>query len=213
MEKKKSRAVLAGGIVLFIILLLTVSFLLVRRKPQQITYISCSWTYGYSDVQELTRNSDVIAYIEVDSPVETKGGMVPATYFDVTVTDGIYGCTEGDVLRIYMTGGMDQNGDYLVVDVDPLMKKGQEFLIFAVRNSTGTYTVLGGPQGRFEYRDGLLNSLNHTALLDPAIAYKAKISGNPQTTISLPGSVDVHDKTPDEIMEEIRQGLSQKENG
>lgn len=40
------------------------------------------------------------------------------------------------------------------------MNKGDEFFIFATANDNGTYTIMSGPQGRFEIKDGQVYSLN-----------------------------------------------------
>lgn len=60
---------------------------------------------------------------------------------------------------IYMTGGIDSEGYSLQMEEDPLMKSNEEFLLFARENDDGTFTILGGPQGRFIYDNGRLTSL------------------------------------------------------
>ena len=82
------------------------------------TYISANWRYGYSGIEELTKQSDLIAFIKVNTLSENIPGRVPASIFDVTVTDAIYGCTDSEKLCIYMTGGKS-NAEIFVVDTDP----------------------------------------------------------------------------------------------
>ena len=64
-----------------------------------------------------------------------------------------------------MSGGkMDQR----IVEIidDPLLVPGQEFLVFTQKNDDGTYSILGGPAGRLEHKDGKLNSMQ---LVNPRV--------------------------------------------
>ena len=58
-----------------------------------------------------------------------------------------------------MTGGEVE--DYIMeVEDDPLIRDGEEFLVFCKQNKDGTFRVVSGPQGRMVYEDGKLSSLN-----------------------------------------------------
>ena len=51
--------------------------------------------------------------------------------------------------------------DYIMeVEDDPLIRDGEEFLVFCKQNKDGTFRVVSGPQGRMVYEDGKLSSLN-----------------------------------------------------
>lgn len=83
---------------------------------------------------------------------------IPLSTFEVEVVESIYGCENEDSFSIRMTGAQVDNKKIEIID-DPLLEKGQEFLVFAAKNDNGTYRILSGPQGRLEYKDGKLNSL------------------------------------------------------
>ncbi|MDP4090758.1 MAG: hypothetical protein Q8930_16025 [Bacillota bacterium] len=50
---------------------------------------------------------------------------------------------------------------YEIAD-DPLPDIDGEYLIFAKHNDDGSYTPLSGSQGRYDYKDGSISSLNYT---------------------------------------------------
>jgi hypothetical protein len=58
-----------------------------------------------------------------------------------------------------MTGGKIDNRIVEIAD-DPLLEPKQEFLVFTRKNDNGTYTILGGPAGRLEHKDGKLTSID-----------------------------------------------------
>lgn len=145
------------GIIILVLGIILMGIVVFCNRTK-IVPLSASWAYRYKDVQELTSNSDIIALIKVDKLSETIERKVPASIYQVTVLDGIKGCRADEKLYVYMTGGK-VGRELFEVESDPLMKKGQQFLIFARENEDGTCTILGGPQGRFVYRNGRLNSL------------------------------------------------------
>ncbi len=110
-----------------------------------------SWCDYYSGIEELCKaeSLDLIARVKIgDGKQEDKNGLMMTT-FAANVEELIYGNGE-DIVNIIMTGGVDHDSKtiYEILD-DPLMQKDDEFIIFARKNESGTYTVLGGPQGRF----------------------------------------------------------------
>lgn len=159
---KKRMLMLSGFVVLVLVCGLIIYGQKVNNK-KYYSYISASWMMGYGDVESLTKDSDLIGLIQVDGVDESIGGSIPATVYRAEVIDGILGCKKEDEIQVYMTGG-EKDGVVYEVETDPLMKQGQEFLIFAQHNEDGTYTVLGGPQGRMLYENGKLNSLKNTSL-------------------------------------------------
>ncbi|MDE6149572.1 MAG: hypothetical protein K2F81_05690 [Ruminococcus sp.] len=125
--------------------------------------LSASWSYNYESIDELTKFSDIIAVISVDGmnldkTYESYG--VTLTKYSAEIKELIYG-EEGSKIDIIMTGGIDnvEKKIYEVVD-DPLMEKGDEYLIFAQKNEDGTYAVLSGSQGRFVFKNDRVYSLN-----------------------------------------------------
>ena len=157
---KKKLYIMSGAVVLALIAMLCI--FIEKDEPEKV-YMSASWIYGYADVEDLTGHSDLIALVKVNKLSQNIEGRVPASIYDVTVMDGILGCNQDDVISVYMTGGKSGN-QIFEIKSDPLMEKGQEFLIFAQKNQDGTYTILGGPQGRLVYSNGMLNSLKNTDL-------------------------------------------------
>lgn len=188
------------GIVLLLIVI-TLGIILQNNRVETV-YMSASWAYGYADVQDLTRHSDVIALIKVDQLSETIGGKVPASVYQVTVTDGIRGCQTDEQLFVYMTGGR-MGKKMFVIESDPLMEEGQEFLIFAQQNADGTCTVLGGPQGRLVYKNGTLNSLHNTT-----IPHVNRIKNADSTTMEkFEGTVNVINESLEDVKKEIQSVL------
>ena len=113
--------------------------------------MNASWTYHYGSIKELCEadSLDLIARVKIgDGRQEDKNGFM-MTVFTAKVEELIYGSCE-DSVEIIMTGGVDHDAEIIYeISDDPLMQKGDEYIIFARKNESGTYTVLGGPQGRF----------------------------------------------------------------
>ncbi len=125
--------------------------------------LSASWTYNYESVEELSKSSDLIAIVKVKGMKNDdtySAYAVKLTIYDVEIKQLIYGEYEGDI-KVVMTGGIDEAEKkiYEIAD-DPLMMENEEFLIFANQNKDGTYTILSGPQGRFEIKNERIYSLN-----------------------------------------------------
>lgn len=123
--------------------------------------MNASWSYNYRDIQELTEKSDLIAVVSIVGGTETTDSQGPVmTLYDAKITELILG-DETEDIKILMTGGIVE-GQKVIFEIadDPLMAKGDEYLIFARRNESGTYTVLSGSQGRFTIEDGYVYSLN-----------------------------------------------------
>lgn len=58
------------------------------------------------------------------------------------------------------------------------MKIGDEFLIFARKNSNGTYTILTGSQGRYSVKDNCVYPLNDRTVTVKSAKEKSKITTN-----------------------------------
>ena len=130
-----------------------------QQSPETIL-MTASWSYNYSNLEDLTQSSDLIALISVDdanSYITSDG--IPMTNYSVLITSSIYGCSEDEVIEVVMTGGPKDGAIYEIAD-DPLMNVQDDFIIFARKNNDGTYTILSGPQGRMSIENGLVSSLN-----------------------------------------------------
>jgi len=117
-----------------------------------------SWASFYRNITELEKESDFIGIIEIVNEQKydeiTPDGVdianesaytIPTTTFLAKVIDGIR--YDNDLIEIFMTG---RRGHVVVAD-DPLMQVVDIWFIFAKLNDDGTYSILGGPQGRFIY--------------------------------------------------------------
>jgi hypothetical protein len=78
---------------------------------------------------------------------------------------------------------------------DPLMKKEDQYIIFAKSNADGTFTVLGGSQGRMQYKDGKVSSLNMV---------------NEQVKKNSGALIKMDDITEDTLIGEIQDNLVKK---
>ena len=129
-----------------------------RREPEQ-KWIQVSWSKSYATIRELTLDSDLIVIASVTGSKAASASEIPATLFTMKIDTLLWGEPLSDTFEIYMTGGTDAAGDLIQVSGDPLMEAGQMYLVFCQENRDGSFTVLGGPQGRFRYQDGGLTAV------------------------------------------------------
>jgi hypothetical protein len=192
-----NKKVITAGVILGIILMFGIIFTYNKLHDSQLDYVymHASWTYRYADVADLTNNSDCIARVKVkDNGTSSVNSGIPETIFTVEVTKAISNCEKGDLLNIYMTGGKKDNHIFEMSD-DPLMKKEDQYIIFAKSNADGTFTVLGGSQGRMQYKDGKVSSLNMV---------------NEQVKKNSGALIKMDDITEDTLIGEIQDNLVKK---
>ena len=139
--------------------------------------MNASWVYNYKDVQELTEKSDLIAYVSINSMESYEENGIVKTKYQAEIVDEIYG-EKTRTVEIIMTGGVVGKTIYELED-DPLMVPNDEFLIFARKNTNGTYTILSGPQGRFVVEGNMVYSLN--------VAESQVAKANPYSNIKVDG--------------------------
>lgn len=125
--------------------------------------IFASWSYNYESVRELTNSCELAAYVKItgmETSDKYKSYGVDLTIYTAEIQESLFGKKDGTI-RIVMTGKIDDKEKkiYEIVD-DPLMNLGDEFFVFAESNEDGTYTILSGPQGRFEIINNMVYSLN-----------------------------------------------------
>ena len=158
---KNKKIILSISVIAIVtICILGINGLVINNKDnQEVSYLSASWNYNYNDIQEISTDSDLIAIVQVNKLIsESQEEGIPYSTFEVEVIDPVYGCEKGETFPLYMTGSENAQKKIEIID-DPLLEVGQEFLIFTQKNEDGTYKILSGPQGRIEYKDGKLNSL------------------------------------------------------
>ena len=129
--------------------------------------ISASWAGNYSDIESLTNESDFIGLIEIVDVVNIlelgdEEFPTPFTTFSAKVLSGVL--ADKDIIDVVMTGRRDGANIFEIAD-DPLMSSGETWFIFARKNDLGSYTILGGPTGRFSY-DKDNSTITSLALVD-----------------------------------------------
>ncbi|MCL2254139.1 MAG: hypothetical protein FWC09_06805 [Lachnospiraceae bacterium] len=130
---------------------------------------SVSWAHSYQSIGELEKSSDFIGLIEIIGVTRTNEiipngvtqqnenrNVIPLTIFSARVLDGVI--SDSNTIEIVMTGKAGE----INLDTDPLMSSNEKWFIFARKNYDGSYTILGGPQGRFIYNESndTISSLN-----------------------------------------------------
>jgi hypothetical protein len=133
-----------------------------------------SWTKGYSSLKGLKQDADLGVQghftAVVDTPNDSSG--LVSTDFTFTITRVLWdphhqipGSTSN--ITIHQTGGCI--GDTLYrVDDDPLFQIGEEAILFLHQFSPDQYYVIGGPSGRFEVRNGLVQPVNDEGVKLPS---------------------------------------------
>lgn len=138
--------------------------------------LEVSWAIFHSSLKELKRATSL------DLAVQGKFTAIIATAHqtDPISTDFSFAISKvllnphsmlqnaGTSITIHQTGGW--RGDTLCqVSDDPLFRVGEEAILFLHQSSSGRYFVDGGPSGRFEVRDGLVQPVNDEGIkLPPA---------------------------------------------
>lgn len=116
-------------------------------------------TIGFTTLQEIVSNADVIAVADVENCVKVhshpKAREIRLTDFNVRVTEIVKGdLPVGNPVAVQLvTSGSD--ADYHV------MKTGERYVLFLVSNQvTASYSPVGGPQGRFLINDDHVYSMD-----------------------------------------------------
>ncbi|MGI0012048.1 MAG: hypothetical protein ACREBU_01195 [Nitrososphaera sp.] len=140
--------------------------------PQkELRIISASYL-DYLNMKFLSGNSTFIGTGEVLG-VKTvyNDPIVPTTDVEFRVDRVLKGDLKmGEIIIIRQTGAENtpENIVYEATD-DPLLKQGEKIFAFMSYSQTeDVYVVLGGPQGRFDVQNGLVNSLDNR---DPEAAW------------------------------------------
>ena len=130
-----------------------------RQEQPKDQWINVDWSKSYANLRELTMDSELIVFATVQNSTPGKESPIPSTLFTMKINTLLWGEPLDATFEIYMTGGKNADGTLTQVADDPLMKEGEQYLLFCRENTDGSYTVLGGPQGRFRYREGKLTAI------------------------------------------------------
>lgn len=144
----------------FLIMILGLSTATELNKEKEKIILNASWGEGYEDIKEITLASDMIAMIKVVSVAET--GMeqqLPYTIYNATVMQGVYNAEDGQDILIYMTGGETEEAIFEIADC-PLLKIGEEVLLFGQGGPDPNIYGMKGPDGRLILENGTLSSLS-----------------------------------------------------
>ena len=143
-------------------------------KPDHIVGVEASWTKGYSSLKGLKQDADLGVQghftAVVDTPTDSSGLVY--TDFTFTITQVLWDPhhqipASASSITIRQTGGCI--GDTLYrVDDDPLFQIGEEAILFLHQFSPDQYYVIGGPSGRFEVRNGLVQPVNDEGVKLPS---------------------------------------------
>lgn len=174
--KKITTTAIAG--IMGLSLLMTGCSKKTSMEDYERVYMSTSWHYGYSSIEEMTQSSDIVAIIKVTGAESTLDSGIHFTNYTAQVKQLICGNDEKEI-KVHMTGGIDESKKLIYeFDDDPLMQTGDEFLIFARKNQDETYTILTGPQGRYVVKDDCLYPLNDGTVMVKSAKERSKISAD-----------------------------------
>lgn len=142
-------------------------------KPDHIVGVAVSWTKGYSSLKGLKQDADLGVQGHFTAVVDTPTDSSALVYTDFTFTitrvlwDPHHQISGSTSITIRQTGGCT-GGTLYRVDDDPLFQVGEEAILFLHQFSPGQYNVIGGPSGRFEVRNGLVQPVNDEGVKLPS---------------------------------------------
>lgn len=135
---------------------------------------------SYPDLKSLTKQANYVILGKLENMTGTRGHPnaqgTPITDFDVTVERSMKGkLNVGDTIRVSQFGGPSP---YAVSEGDPIMKAGEEYVMFLVYDPTlEAYGYLGGPQGKFLVKESKVYSMDN---VDPGADFvQIKVKDKP----------------------------------
>lgn len=160
---KRARSMLITCVILASLFTGTCIFLYMNHQ-METQYIEGSIPRGYSSLNELAADSDIIAVVKVNKKLNHwVSDHLPAFNLEATILTPIFQSKHGETIIITQIGGvMELEGKKINRQLkdDPPMDVGKEYLIFARHNDIDTYTIIGGPQGKFLHSNGSVSSLH-----------------------------------------------------
>jgi hypothetical protein len=136
------------------------------------TEMDASWAGSYRDLPSLKRASTAAVAGTVTAVAgSTVSNGIPYTDFQLTVTrvahDPQHRVTSRTVI-VHQTGGMVKGHRFEIRD-DPQLRVGERVVLFLKEYAPGRFSVVGGPQGRFETSAaGTVAPVNQHAMALPA---------------------------------------------
>ncbi|BAU28940.1 hypothetical protein DFP93_103213 [Aneurinibacillus soli] len=143
------------------------SQIILAQKPTKTIYADASWSYGYGNIDELIQQSDLVALVTIgEKTKEWSIGNIPKTDFEAVVKKPYINSIKGQKIYITQTAGITElNGEKVNFELgdDPVVQPGEEYVIFARENDKGTYTILGGSQGKLKNINGKLHAMKYVS--------------------------------------------------
>ncbi len=156
------------------------TYYLIRHlsAPRSAVTALASWPVRYATVGELAKDAELIVAGTVDKNMgstELGPGLV-STQFVFNVEEVVKGSLlqGANSIVVQQTGGTVDRQTIEVRD-DPLFQIGDKYVLFLREFEPGKYVTIGGPQGRFVIRAGLVYSM--PVLDSPPGADLSAISG------------------------------------
>ncbi len=159
----KMRLVMIIAMVAFLAILCSVSV-----SMQNLTFeVDVSWAKGYAGIEDLSAEADLIAVGTVKNIVGVTGDVIGEdrwgpiilyfTDYAFSVERVLKGPQDIREVVIHQTGaaGKEEIRD------DPLLERGDGYVLFLHEYDTGKYYILGGPQGRFQIIENKVFSMNN----------------------------------------------------
>lgn len=140
-----------------------------RSVPGSAGSLEASWAYNFSSFEDLSAASSLVVIGRVGSSpakvvaatdtVGSAGISLHFTDWPFVVSKVLKGPAAPSVV-VRQTGAV-LDGRRIEIRDDPLFESDREYLLFLSFDAeTGTYAVVGGPQGRLEVRGGRVSSLS-----------------------------------------------------
>lgn len=132
------------------------------QQTQQPT-VEMLWS-DYPDLESLTKEADYVIVGKLQNMIGTRdhpnAGHIQLTDFDVTVERTMKGKLQvGDTIKVSQFGGP---APYARAEGDPIMKAGEEYVMFLVYDPTlEAHGYLGGPQGKFLVEESKVYSMDN----------------------------------------------------
>jgi hypothetical protein len=134
----------------------------------------------YTNLEDLSRDADLIAYGEIESVIEVKEQIVGHNpkgnniHYYTDFSFSINQLLKGDMIEEAVIHQMGAAGK-MVVHEDPLFQQGEKYILFLHKTESGVYYVLSGPQGRFKVDDGKVFSMDNidgdNSFISPELSY------------------------------------------
>lgn len=162
----KARVAIIITMVAFLAILCSVS-IGGMQSGAMLGQAGASWAESYESIEHLSAVADLIAVGTVKGVVEVTGDVIAEarwgpvilyfTDFAFSVEQVLKGPQDVREVMIHQTGAARK---YEIHD-DPLLKRGDKYVLFLHEYETGKCYILGGPQGRFQIIDGEVFSMDN----------------------------------------------------